>query len=144
MQFKYLFKALCFDDSLPENEKFYTIEQTQDDASPTTPGRNCYYDVIQAEKAGNLRAFAIYEQTTGDEYLIDLSDCHFEVNQKSFKLHGAAELDNIRLIWFIKRELILDVVNTTVLNNQITSYNFGFQSNDRKTNENKQFIMTLN
>jgi hypothetical protein len=140
--FKYLFRALLNDDSF--------IEQNHEDKG-SVEGRNCFYDVLQAQEKGNLKAFAVYD-SAGNEWLIDIGgDCHFEHNlilseteakYSSFKLHGEKILTNKRLIWFIRRELVLDVVNTTVQSNEITSYNFGFQATDNQ-GKNHEFIISL-
>ncbi len=146
--FKYLFSAILHDGTI--------IAQNQQDQG-SIEGKNCYYDVIQAENAGKLRAFALYNQETGDEFLIDIGgDCHFECNSPhkndetgeiiysgtSFKLHGEEKLRNIRLIWFIQREMVLDVVNTQVIANKIKSYNFGFQGS-LPDGSNFQRVVTL-
>lgn len=150
--FKYLFKALITDPS--KENGFYYIEQNQEDKG-LVEGRNCFYDVLQVKD--KLRAFALYNQETNEEWVLDLSDGHFEHNfptlnidtgeviyqGSSFKLHGELELENLRLIWFIRRQMLLDVVNTKVVNNVISSYNFGFQANLKTTGENKEFVITL-
>jgi hypothetical protein len=140
-QFKYLFKALLKDGSL--------IEQNQEDRG-SVEGRNCFYDVLQ--KMDQLRAFALYNQETGEEWLVDLNDGHFEHNlvtidgqmtKSGFKLHGSKEYENVRLVWFINRQLILDVVNTTIQSNEVTAYNFGWQANLKSTGENHEFVISL-
>lgn len=154
--FKYLFKALLFDPSQKENDQYSMIEQNENDISPTTPGKNCFYDVIQAENAGLLRAFALYNQETGEEWLVDLNDGHFEHNFPSkneetgeivyegskFILHDDLSLDNKRLIWFLRRELTVNVVDSSIIKDGISCYNFGFHGND-KSGKNHKFIVTL-
>ena len=139
--FKYLFKALFTDNTI--------IEQTQEDKG-SIDGRNCFYDVIQ--KMDKLRAFAIYNQETGEEWLVDLNDGSFqhnyptnsqEMTQSVFKLHGDKEFENLRLIWFMKRQLVLDIVNTEISSNEILGYNIGWQGNLKSTGENKEFIITV-
>lgn len=144
-QFKYLFKALLTDNSI--------IEQTQDDKSKTTPGKNCFYDVLQ--NFDKVRAFALYNQINGVETVLDLHGCRFEINRppfpgegdefvnlSTFTLHGEEVLTNIRLIWFFDRRIELNVVDTAIVSNQIVGYNCGFQGND-KNGENKQYILRL-
>lgn len=145
--FKYLFKALLDNGQI--------VEQNQEDKGSVS-GKNCFYDVLCAEKEGKLRAFAIYNQETLDEWLIDLCTCTFEHNVptknpdtgeiiyagEKFKLHGNLVLHDIRLIWFLERSMELDIVNNKILTNQIKSYNFGFQAND-SAGQNHKFIITL-
>jgi hypothetical protein len=133
-EFKFLYKALLKDNTL--------IELTQDDVSATTPGKNCYYDVLQAEKAGNLRAFAIYSQDTGDEFLVDLQDLHFEVNGVSFFLHGDERLTNIRLVWFLNREISANYSDLSFKGDRFTGYNVGFQGS-APDGSNKQYVIKV-
>jgi hypothetical protein len=128
--FKYLFKALLNDGTV--------IEQTQEDKSPTTEGKNTFYDVLQ--NMDKLRVFALYHQETGAEYLIDLKDAHFEVNQSPLFLHDE-EVKNIRLIYFRRNMAIVNVTTQEVSQN-VASYHFGFQANTLN-GENVQKVMVL-
>lgn len=123
---KYLFKALLFDGSM--------IEQTQEDKSATTEGKNAFYDVLQ--RLDEVRAFGLYNQETGEEYLVDLHDGHFEVNNVPFFLHNEV-LTNLRLVFF-KR----NTINFTTHEVYPVLYNFGFQANDEAGNNVKK-IMTV-
>lgn len=91
---KYLFTALLHDGSV--------VEQTQEDKSHTTEGKNAFYDVLQ--KMDQVRAFALYNQETQDEYLIDLEDGRFEVNGASFIMHEEP-LTNFRLVYFKRNKI---------------------------------------
>ena len=91
---KYLFVALFNDGS--------TIEQTQEDKSQHTEGKNAFYDVLQ--RLNDLRAFALYNQETQDEYLVDLQDGRFEINGASFILHEEP-VSNLRLVYFKRNRI---------------------------------------
>lgn len=123
---KYLFKCL-----FNNGEK---LEQTQEDKSQTTENKNAFYDVLQ--RLNEVRAFALYSQETKQEYLVDISDGHFEVNSGKFFLHNEY-LTNLRLIFF-KRNTI-DMSTGRPYPQQ---YILGFQGNDINGN-NKQYTITL-
>lgn len=129
---KYLFKALLKDGTV--------ISQTQEDVSATTKDRNAFYDVLQ--KIDEVRAFALYdtESPDNDEYLVDLADGHFEINQKPFFMHNE-NVHNLRLIFFKRNLHALNLMDST---SRLVSigYNFGFQGTDDAGN-NVQRIMTL-
>jgi len=130
MTFKYLFKALLNDGSV--------IEQTQEDKSQTTEGKNAFFDVMQ--NFDKLRAFALYNQETGEEHLIDLQDGHFEVNQIPFAFHDE-EIKDIRLIYF-RRNLVLANITTSQVSQTVASYHFGFQALNAQ-GHNVQKVMVL-
>jgi hypothetical protein len=123
---KYLFKALLNDGSF--------IEQTQDDKSSTTEGKNAFYDVLQ--NLNELRAFALYNQETGDEALIDLKEQRFEINNASFFLHEES-VTNVRLVFF-KRNTIDCLTGETLP----VQYFLGFQANN-EAGQNVQFTIRL-
>ena len=123
---KYLFSALMNDGT--------TINQTQEDKSQTTEGKNAFYDVLQ--RLEEVTAFALYNQETQDEYLVDLRDGHFEVNQIQLNLHLEA-IFNLRLIFF-KRH----VINFITREHYPVKFVFGFQAND-EAGKNVQFTMTV-
>lgn len=127
-QFKYLFKALFHDKT--------TIDQTADDNSIITPGKNSFYDVLK--QLENVRAFALYNQETNNEYLVDLSDGHFEINQIPFKLHEEEYITNIRLIYF-RRNYIHSGAGETI---HEVHYFFGWQANDER-GQNVKKLMKL-
>lgn len=123
---KYLFHALFRDGT--------TVEQTQEDKSVTKEGKNAFFDVLQ--RLDDVRAFALYNQETQDEYLIDLEDCHFEVNNVPLRLHND-HIINPRLIFF-KRNTISATTGEVFPVQHI----FGFQAND-VAGKNVQFTMTV-
>ena len=127
---KYLFKALLKDGT--------TIEQTQEDKSTTTEGKNAFYDVLQNTE--NLRAFALYNQETQEEYLVDLVDGRFEANGASFFMHDE-QIQNIRLIYFKRNFLIVNLPGNPELTN--VTYHFGFQANTVGSGANLQRVMVL-
>jgi len=122
---KYLFKALFKSGEI--------LEQSPDDQSATTKGKNCFYDVLQ--RLNEVRAFALYNQETGEEWLTDLEDGHFEHNQSPFFIHDE-ELTNKRLIFFKRNSF-------NALNGQPLSvtYHLGFQSNKMDGSNVQKVIM---
>lgn len=127
--FKYLFKCL-FNDKL-------IIEQTQEDKSVNTVGKNAFFDVLS--RLSDVRAFALYNIETKDEYLVDLADGHFEINGRIFRLCDEEQLINYRLIFF-KRNVIM--VRIGASQTQKVSYHFGWQAN-RPDGTNIKRIMIL-
>lgn len=123
---KYLFKALFKDGSI--------IEQTPEDKSLTTEGRNAFYDVLQ--RMGEVRAFALYGDN--NEYLVDLEDGHFEVNQVPINLYNEP-VSNLRLVYFIRNTIITNLSEITAHHK---AYNFGWQANDAAGN-NVQRLITI-
>jgi len=122
---KYLFKALFTDGTI--------LEQNQNDQSTTTPNKNAFYDVLQ--RLNEVRAFALYNQETGEEWLTDLKDGHFEHNQSPFFIHDE-ELINKRLVFFKRNSF-------NALNGQPLSvtYHLGFQSNKMDGSNVQKVIM---
>ncbi len=125
---KYLFKALFRDNTV--------IEQSADDNSLITPGKNAFYDVLK--QLENVRAFALYNQETNDEYLVDLDDGHFELNQVPFRLHEEEYLTNIRLIYFRRNY----IYSGSSGNSHDIHFFLGFQANDA-TGQNVKKLMRL-
>ena len=127
---KYLFKALLNSGAV--------IEQTQQDTSALLEGKNAFYDVMQ--NFDNLRAFALYDWESIDEYLVDLSDGHFEINQTKFFLHDEP-ISNIRLIYFRRNVAEVSLGGETGPQ-QTISYHLGFQAS-ATDGSNRQFILRL-
>ena len=114
-QFKYLFRALLNNGTI--------LEQNQEDSSKFVPGKNSFYDVLQ--EISSVRAFSLNNVETGDEYLVDLADGHFEINQIPFLMYDEP-VKNPRLIYF--RRNVVSVFGDNV-SQGISSYHFGWQWN---------------
>ncbi len=128
---KFLFKALLQDGTI--------IEQDQTDTSKTTPNKNAFYDVLS--NIDKVRAFAFYDVCSGDEYLVDLADGHFEINQKPFFMHNIDDsITNRRLIYY--KTNVVNVVGGQVASQKTYSYTFGWQGN-LPDGKNVKYVMTL-
>ena len=57
------------------------IQQTQEDASTTTPGKNAFYDVLQ--RINDVVAFGVFNDDHA--YVVDLRDGHFDIDGVPFK-----------------------------------------------------------
>lgn len=131
---KFIFKCLL--------NSGMVLEQTTDDKSQTTPNKNAFYDVLQ--NMSEIRAFALYNQETGEEWLLDLLDQHLEHNIPKINVYSVfrlnrydEKLDNVRLIYY--KTNFFDFINrekTSVI------YTLGFQGN-LLNGENKQYTLTL-
>lgn len=132
MHFKYLFKCLFKDNTI--------LEQTQSDISQSNPQKSAFYDIQQ--RLGDVMAFALYNTETKDEYLVDLRDGHFEINQVSFKVYCEDNLSNIRLIYFRRHVHLFNVGAANEETSHKVSYNFGFQAVD-SCGKNVKHIITL-
>src|SRR5574343_657152 len=113
--FKYLFQCLLIDGTI--------IKQTQEDKSAAVEGKNAFFDVLS--RFSEVRAFGLYNEE--DEYLVDLLDGHFEINQRAFKICDEEQLLNFRLIFF-KRNIISVNLSSNDESRQI-EYHFGWQAN---------------
>jgi len=124
---KFLFSALLKDGTV--------IQQTHEDVSQTTVGKNAFFDVIQ--RLSEVAAFVLLNTENNDSYAVNLIDGHFEVNQVPFFLHNEL-VQNIRLIFF-KR----NTINFTTREVLPVQHIFGFQCNLVETGENRKFLMTV-
>jgi hypothetical protein len=96
---KYKWSAVYSDGSI--------LHSNEEDISIKDPTRSAYYDIDQ----DRLIAFSLYDET--NEYLIDLRDGHFEINQVPFKLHSENISEPKRLIYFHR-----NTVNLTQIGNE--------------------------
>lgn len=128
---QYHFKALLRNGTIIDQSR-------QNDQSATTEGRNAFYDVLQ--NIEEVRAFSLFSDDGADEYLIDLETLLFEVNGKQFKMTDE-ELTNIRLIYFVRKAVVRDLVQNTTVQG-IVSYHFGFQGLNG-AGENVQRVMVI-
>ncbi len=124
-QFKYLFRALLNNGTI--------LEQNQEDCSKFTPGKNCFYDVLQ--EISNVRAFALYNEE--NEYLVDLADGHFEINQVPFFIHDEPVHD-LKLIYF-RRNVIAVNVGVSI-EQSIQSYHFGWEGKNNEGSNVKRIM----
>lgn len=78
---RYLFKALLQDGTI--------FEQTLEDKSKIDPEkRNAFYDLLQADAAGNkIVTFGIFGVNEKKALVVDLRDGHFELNG-TILIHG--------------------------------------------------------
>lgn len=111
---KYLFKCLLNSGEI--------ITQNETDQSTTTPNKNTFWDVLQ--RLNEVRAFGLYNQENGDEWLVSIEDGHFEHNMQPFLVGDEGELANRRLIYF-KRN-IMNALNGEKLNEV---FFIGYQGN---------------
>src|SRR5690349_8203964 len=97
---KYLFSAEYKDGSF--------FDQTPEDVSKTNPEKSCFHDV----KHDQLIRFGLTDGV--NTYVLDLRDCHFELNGIPFKIEHEQHLKNIRLIYFrkVQRDIHTDFVVT--------------------------------
>lgn len=121
---RYLFKAVLFDGTL--------FEQTQEDKSIYTEGKNAFYDVLQ--RLNEVHAFALINQETGQEYLVDLTDGHFEAEGVPFLLHNDP-IGDFKLVFF-KR----NTIGITNRNPYPVGYNFGFEAKDLANNKIQRLV----
>ncbi len=122
-QLKYRFVALYKDGTI--------YEQNAQDVSVTNPQKSCFYDI----DVPALRAFALYGPD-GTEYLVDLQDGHFEINEIPFFLHNEPCSD-FRLIYFRRNILNFGEIEPS----HAVSFNFGWQTTFN--GQNVKRIMTL-
>lgn len=88
-----------------ENNTCYT--QGLNDESLAVKGKNCYYDVLQ--RKDEVIAFKLENVETGNEYGVDLSDGHFEINGVPFTIHDRLLVPrNLQLYYFM--ETNVDVI----------------------------------
>lgn len=129
--FKYLFQCLFRDGS--------TVKQTQEDKSISVEGKNAFFDVLS--RLSEVRAFALYNTETNDEYLVNLDDGHFEVNRRSFRICDEEQLINFRLIFFKRTTILVNLGGRN--DNKRIEYHFGWQAN-RPDGSNVKRIIILN
>ncbi len=87
MQLKYLFTAIYKNGA--------TYVQNPEDQSIKEPGRrSCFFDINHDE----LVAFVL--KGNGHEYLVDLTDGHFEIDGVPFRMHQEPDLYGFKLIFF--------------------------------------------
>lgn len=90
MKLKYNWTAVYSDGSI--------LTSNGEDRSLKDPTKSAYYDIDH----DRLIAFALHDAT--NEYLIDLRDGHFEINQVPFKLHEYDSPEPKRLIYFHRNQ----------------------------------------
>ena len=71
----FLFDAVFSDGSF--------ITQNEDDVSLITPGKNCFYDVLQ--RIDEVVTFELFDHE--HSYAVDLRDGHFEIDGLLFQAH---------------------------------------------------------
>jgi hypothetical protein len=130
---KYLFTALFADGK--------QIEQTDADTSKLDEKRSAFYDVLEEEKNGNKCWIFNLSHKEGDninDYLMDLRDGHFEVNNAPLWLHAEDGLTDFRLIYYRNVRKIyegFEEIRTEI------AFNFGWQTT--RNGENIQKVITL-
>jgi hypothetical protein len=92
--FKYLFQATFKDGT--------TLQQTQEDISPTTVGKNCFHDVLQ--RIGEVTQFVLIEQVDVQPRRfvgVELESGLFMVGETSIRLHDPnVELKDFELVYW--------------------------------------------
>jgi hypothetical protein len=106
-----------------------SIIQTEEDKSETTPGRNCFYDVLERQKTIPLISFAVFNDE--NVFAVDLRDGHFEVNQTPFFQfrHDLETLANFRIIYY-RNNYIQSFSDGSSAH--FIGYTIGWQANDSK------------
>ena len=102
------------------------IIQNEDDASETTAGKNCYYDVLS--RVDKPVSFVI---TDGDKVFgVDLSDGHFEVNGVPFFQHRPElePLSDFDLVYCRTPEQTIDARSGKHISGRIAGYTIGWQT----------------
>jgi hypothetical protein len=115
---RYLFVATFKDGSV--------IKQTQEDKSPTTPGKNCFYDVLQ--RMPEVRTFEFIGN--GVRAGVNLETGHFSMNGATFLASDPSlianlnDIDGFRLVYFKRHRHTLS--NYTEVSHGI-EYHLGWQ-----------------
>ena len=80
------------------------LEQTEEDVSQTTPGKNAFFDVL--ERIDDVVAFEIINDFDYHSLKVDLQDGHFESNGiafNAFPFDYPGRLDQpFRLVYFLR------------------------------------------
>lgn len=118
---KYLFAAQLKDLSF--------IEQTSNDISTLNPLKSTFYDVLQAEEAGNP-PIKFCLSGNGCAYLVDLYDGHFEFGTSeecgaSFWLHEPLQ-GELKLIYYRQVSFSINAFDNDDSHKTIV-FNFGWQ-----------------
>ena len=96
-------------------------------------------DIIEEEKRGNyVQIFCLIGD--GKDYLVDLRDGHFEINEAPLFLHDDLGLTNFRLIYYRTRRQHFSMDLRP--KGEETLYHLGWQTNDKNGN-NIQKIITI-
>ncbi len=151
LELKYLFCAQFADGSI--------FEQTPEDVSPFTPGRNAFYELLECEPDGSPKQHPLdgrlitrddinLFQLEDDQhrYLVDLRDGHFEIQHRKGKQWIGAHFrlgfpdGPIRLFYFRRRRhhanikgTVLDdmtVKEELLSQSQECEYHFGWELED--------------
>jgi hypothetical protein len=111
-----------------ENNKFY--HQTKADISRTNPEKSAFFDVK------DLPIEKFWLEKNGYKLLVDLTDGHFEENEKKIEEEVEEGLTNFRIIYF-RRHFHTSNVNTGKEISHHVEYHLGWQAN-RKDGSNVQ------
>lgn len=112
----YLFKALFTDGT--------SIQQTPEDISSITEGKNCFYDVLQ--RLDDVEVFALHSDCTS--VVVDITTGTFAINGVEFNAIGSDEFPHDakrRLIYFRRHQHTFE--QGEELSHE-TEYHIGFQT----------------
>lgn len=106
------------------------IFQNEEDVSPISPGKNCYYDVLDRASVDQLVSFVITDGTR--VFGVDLRDGHFEVNGLPFFQHRpdlpAQKYKNFELIYSRTPKHEIDAGTLEPLRSMIAAYTIGWKT----------------
>jgi hypothetical protein len=109
--------------------------QNPQDISVTNPSRNCFFDVLEQERANNhpIQFELINEKGS---YSVDLVNGHFKINGTPILL-TSKPVSNLKLVYY-KTRCVGFGVGFNVINDEVESYTLGWQK--RGTSEEPKTI----
>jgi hypothetical protein len=124
------------------------IFQNEDDVSPLDPTKNCLFDVLEREKAGDGPVSFGLIGPLGF-FGVDLRDGHFEINGIPFFMHRPEQkgenYKDFRLISFrtprINIEMDTKTGKQTPVKGWVFSYTFGWQVTHEGKNVKRTFTV---
>ena len=110
------------------------INQDKNDKSSIDPNRSGFFDVIAKSKESPIKRFILFNvdhAQDDDQYEVDLTDGHFEVNGTPIWLHDEEHLKDFRLIYFRRHK---HQFNADGFSGHDIEYHLGWQTTFRGKN----------
>lgn len=99
--------------------------QNEADTSIQEEGKNAYFDIFYKpfKPLDDLVYFSLSDGT--DEYRVFLTDGHFEINGKPFRMHGG-QLKNFNLEYWKKNQVHINATTGKIIDQVVVGYQLGW------------------